>query len=306
MKKSKMLLLVFIALLTLSANTLAATVSMPAMSGDAGTAIDIPVNIDDAAGLAGYQFTVTYNPSVLDCTTASNGSLTGAWDEPNVTAVMSNKIVTVTIDPNLAELGGGNGSLALIRCTVVGRGGATTPLHFVQNDATALSNSDAAPVPATYVDGSFTINGVCTPAEELCDGIDNDCDGLVDENVQGCTRPITLTTCSASLGFYNFSKPTTLMLRLPIMEFYGLGYEVDFVYIDGTLDFDMDFASIKVVSDMGLFIGCSPSTLSDALGIHVPSLSFSDIGDPVTLYWMDMQYTVGMAGATFTLTNLGL
>ena len=144
--------------LAMSVCAFAASVSIPAMAGDAGATYDIPVNIDDATGVAGYQFTVTYNASVLNCTEAPRGSLTAGFDTPSTT-ITSGKVITLSIEPNLTELGAGTGSLAFLKCTATGSPGAVTSLHFAPNPETLLSNSYGDLVPATYVDGSFKING---------------------------------------------------------------------------------------------------------------------------------------------------
>jgi hypothetical protein len=164
MKTVKILLVLFTALLIFSGKAVATTVSIPDVTGDAAAAYDIPVNIDNAAGIAGYQFDVTYDPAVLDCTTVLKGSLTVAWDIPTVNATVAGVINFLSLDPNLTALSGGSGSLALIRCTVVGVSGATT-LSFTPSPNSILMDSETNEVPATLVDGSFTITGDGTPPD---------------------------------------------------------------------------------------------------------------------------------------------
>ncbi|MEW6486274.1 MAG: cohesin domain-containing protein, partial [Pseudomonadota bacterium] len=109
MKKAKIVFMLFAAFLLLSANAFAAVVSMPDLNVDPGTAVQIPVNIDDATGLAAVQFTVTYDQAVLTCTGVLRGSLTGGWDSPTVNTGVAGQISWLSTDPNLNELPGGTG-----------------------------------------------------------------------------------------------------------------------------------------------------------------------------------------------------
>ena len=53
-----------------------ATLSIPNTSVPVGTAtVQIPINIDNGTGIAGQQFTVTFNPAVLQPTSAIKGAL---------------------------------------------------------------------------------------------------------------------------------------------------------------------------------------------------------------------------------------
>ena len=138
MKTTKIFLIVLTALLILAANGFADDVTIPNMTGDAGATIDIPVNIDSgySVGVIGYQFTITYNHSVLNCTTALKGSLTNgtgsnSWDTPSVNATVPGQIIFLSsVSDTVTPLNGAAGSLALIRCTAVGSPGASTSVEF--------------------------------------------------------------------------------------------------------------------------------------------------------------------------------
>lgn len=133
-----------------------ALVSIPTdIIGDAGQTVEIPINVDDATGVAGYQFTVSYDPSVLTCTRALKGSLTQGWDSPTANVSIAGQITFLSIDPNLTELSGGSGSLAMFRCTAADNPGASTSLRFT--DA-MLSNCSGNSLTVNTANGIFTIN----------------------------------------------------------------------------------------------------------------------------------------------------
>jgi hypothetical protein len=198
MKAVKFLTILFV-LLILSKNVFGATVSMPDISGNAGETVDIPVNIDNATGLAGFQITVTYNATVLNCTTVLKGSLiSSGWDSMTVNS-QSGQIFGQTNSSDLSELGNVSGDLAKIRCIVTGAGGASTSLHFMPSPATQLSNGIGDPISAILRDSRFTVIGACVPTgAEVCDGADNDCDGQIDEDIAPMPTTCGVGACGAA------------------------------------------------------------------------------------------------------------
>ncbi|MCD6236599.1 MAG: hypothetical protein J7K13_01430, partial [Thermoplasmata archaeon] len=55
----------------------APTVEIPDTTVDQNTqTVEIPINIDDATGVAGFQFTVTFDQNVLNATGRAKGDLT--------------------------------------------------------------------------------------------------------------------------------------------------------------------------------------------------------------------------------------
>jgi hypothetical protein len=191
--------LILVALLLVTANAFATTLSMPSMNGDTGTTIDIPVTIDNATGVAAFQITVTYDSSVLNCTTVLKGSLISTgWDAMTVNATVPGQIFGTTNSSDLSELSGVGGDLALIRCAVLNNPGANTTLHFVASPATSLVNGIADSIPATLINGSFTINGGCIPSTEICDGVDNDCDQQTDEGITAVPTTCGVGACAST------------------------------------------------------------------------------------------------------------
>lgn len=165
MKTIKMLLILFAALLIVTVPAFADDVTIPNMTGDAGATIDIPVNVayGYSLGVIGYQFTITYDPSVLNCTSALKGSLTNgtdsnAWDTPTVNATIPGRITFLSMVSDVVTrtpLNGAAGSLALIRCTAVGSPGAGTPMTF---SSAALVDEYTNDMTPDTTSGTFTIN----------------------------------------------------------------------------------------------------------------------------------------------------
>ena len=116
-KRTVVFFAVFLGTIFLVTTAFAATLSIPDMSGEKGAVVEIPINIDNAAGVAGFQMTVNYDPAALDCTQAQPGELTNGW---SVTAKTEKGKVNIGgFSPVLSELSG-SGSLAKLACTVIG------------------------------------------------------------------------------------------------------------------------------------------------------------------------------------------
>ena len=91
----------FLILLSISTHAFAATISIPDNDAVAGAEVEIPVTVDDAKGMAGFQFTITYDASVLQATGAAVGELTSGWMiTPNTTDKGHMKVAGV--DPSLS------------------------------------------------------------------------------------------------------------------------------------------------------------------------------------------------------------
>ena len=134
----------------------AVTVSIPNTEIAPGTTtVEIPINVDNATGVAGFQFRVTFNNAILQATGAKVGSLTSGWTvTPNTT--VSGQINVVGFDPSATGLSGGSGSLCILQFNVVGKAGETTDLIFTQ---CKLSDAESATISSTSTNGVFHING---------------------------------------------------------------------------------------------------------------------------------------------------
>ncbi len=153
-------------------------VDIPEISADRGAAVNIPITVDDATGIAAFQFTVTYDPAVLNCTAAGTGALTAGWtfdDNP-----IAGQIAVLGSDPSNNGIASGSGSLVVLVCSAIGTYGSSTPMNITFSE---LVDVNAQVIPGAATAGSVTINS-CTPTGvEVCDGIDNNCNGTVDDGI---------------------------------------------------------------------------------------------------------------------------
>ena len=148
-KGTKLFFVVCLGLLFITTSAFAGNLSIPDMSGEKGSTVEIPVNIDNAAGVAGFQMTVNYDSSVLDCTHAMPGDLTKGW---SVTANLTKGQVKIGgFSPVLSELSG-SGSLAKIICNVIGD---SPKKSEVKISSKKLVDSKGAEIKSSGVNGIF-------------------------------------------------------------------------------------------------------------------------------------------------------
>jgi hypothetical protein len=117
----------------------AATVSIPNTQVPTGTAtIQVPVQVNQADGIAGFQFALVFDPTVLQATGWSKGGLTsGNFWNPVGNLNLRNQgqvlIGSYGFDPGvprIASLSPGSGSLITINFNVLGGTGAYTYLSL--------------------------------------------------------------------------------------------------------------------------------------------------------------------------------
>jgi hypothetical protein len=177
----------FLLFLCTAFNAFAVNVSIPNMNADKGATVQIPINLDDAIGIAGFQFTIIYNSSVLNCTgTSIAGCLTsmdldedGTNDWIIVRNSTSGQIIiggTTTLEESV--LTGGSGCLVKLRCDVVGNPLYCTTLEFASKK---LVNFLGEEIPSTSTNGEFCVNCTPTGPDTNCDGVDDDCNGVADD-----------------------------------------------------------------------------------------------------------------------------
>jgi len=130
------------ALLLVSAVALSqVTVSLPTVTAKINTTQSIPLTVGDLTGLGvvSYQFKVTYDPTLVNVTGVTAGSLVAGWNAPTVNTGSSGQVTVAGAGTtNLS----GSGVLVYLIVTTVGKG--TSPLTFSQfqfNEGTPASTT---------------------------------------------------------------------------------------------------------------------------------------------------------------------
>ncbi|MCM8759082.1 MAG: cohesin domain-containing protein [Candidatus Omnitrophica bacterium] len=131
-----------------------ATVSIPDMSGSTGSIVKIPVEIDDASGIAGFQLTLNFDESILVAQDASTGNLTDGW-LIFYNAENEGQISIVCLNSNLEELGNESGYLVFVSFFVSGDIGASTEISISEAN---FHNSFAENIPVSLESGIFTVD----------------------------------------------------------------------------------------------------------------------------------------------------
>jgi hypothetical protein len=159
---------------------------IPDMNVAPATIAKIPVNVDEATGIAGFQLCVSYTKTVLNCTGATRGDLLDQdyWTvmaSPNPTAgeiCVAGFTTEQDIDGNLVPLPPGNGSLVKLSCNVIGITGDTANVCITLKK---IVDPMAAELLSSVCNDGCAVIKVCCVTETVCDdGKDNDCDGLKD------------------------------------------------------------------------------------------------------------------------------
>jgi len=144
------------------------SVDPPTISKKVGMTFDINITVTNVTDLYGWQFNVTFNPSVLNCTDVEEGPF---LQQAGTTWLLP---MTINNDAGFAFFGStlfpppssgasGNGTLATMAFAVTGNG--TSALHFVEHKLNGWDPVDKIPVPIsnTAVDGSVT----ATPGHDV-------------------------------------------------------------------------------------------------------------------------------------------
>lgn len=118
--------------------------------GGAGGAVSVPIYVTDAAGIAGADITLTFDPALLTATGATVTPLTSGFS-----IVWNATPGQIRIGlASAAGIAGGAGALVDVQFTVGAAAGSTTPLTL---QAAALYDSSAQPIVFSQIDGLFTV-----------------------------------------------------------------------------------------------------------------------------------------------------
>ncbi|GAB4325664.1 MAG: hypothetical protein Kow0059_21820 [Candidatus Sumerlaeia bacterium] len=152
----------------LTTTSLAQTITVGTVSGLPGETVQVPVDIDSAAG-AGVNFSLTYDGGKLTNFSATKGSLATAnhiADSHSPVAGTGNAIVY----PNpVVDFAAGGGSLAIVSLQIsdTANGGESYPLTVA--DLT-LADNQGAVIPTTNVNGAVNVGGPSFPTMDDFEG----------------------------------------------------------------------------------------------------------------------------------------
>ena len=125
-------------------------VSLPAISGDSGALIEVPISVSNVNGLTAADLRITFTSGILSAQSVRVGNLTAGWVLSANTATPG----TVTISMASATAVAGSGVVAIITFRVNGAPTTQTPLTV----ASALLNDGA--ITCALSPGNFTVNGL--------------------------------------------------------------------------------------------------------------------------------------------------
>ena len=131
----------------------AVEMSIPSLTADAGSSITVPINVDDAKGIAGGDITLTFDKNILTAKEAKSTELTKSLNfMPNIMA--GEVTLSMAGTKGIAE---GSGTIVEIvfEVSAVAKGGAKSPLTFKE---AALYDELGNDIPIKVVNGSLTIN----------------------------------------------------------------------------------------------------------------------------------------------------
>jgi len=126
---------------------------MPSLTANAGTSITVPINVDDAKGIAGADITVTFDQTILTTKEAKATELTKSLNFiPNIMA----DEVTLSM-AGVKGIAEGSGAIVeiIFEVSETAKGGVQTPLTFKE---ALLYDELGNDIPVEVADGSITIN----------------------------------------------------------------------------------------------------------------------------------------------------
>ncbi len=117
-KQIRKITLMIIAVLIVASLGFAREISIPDITGSQQQAISVPVNIDDASKIAGFQFTIDYDHSVCEPVDVKARDLTSNWMVA-MNVKSAGKVKVIGFNPTLKPLSASEGSLFVLSFRVV-------------------------------------------------------------------------------------------------------------------------------------------------------------------------------------------
>lgn len=182
--------------MNLAIGTTAATIATPRQAfGVHGSRVLVPITASSLAGGSAFDLVVTFDPRVLAAVSVQKTGMTSCMASFHNTSIPGKVQISLF---GLCSISG-SGSLANILFDVIGPTGSRTPLNVTRGDVdeqhfpTVLDDGlfNVCKFPDGDGDGYSVCAGDCNDANaarhpgavEACNGIDDDCDGLVDDAV---------------------------------------------------------------------------------------------------------------------------
>jgi hypothetical protein len=142
-------------------------ISPPNQTVALGSTITVDVNVSGVADLYGYQFDLSFNPSVLAAISSTEGSFLTTGGATFFIPGTNDNVggaVSGTADTLLTAISGvtGSGTLAMFTFTAIGSGASTISIQNV-----TLLDSGLNSITNTTMDGSITVAPVPLPASFL-------------------------------------------------------------------------------------------------------------------------------------------
>jgi len=151
----KVLVVLLMVFVGLSTQAFAANISIPDTDASGDKEIVVPVTIDNAANVTGFQFTVSYDASIFQAIGAVAGDLNADWMvTPNTKE--AGKLKVAGLSTTLQSLRSGSGSLANLKFKLLNKLEKNSALSF---SVCSLSDSSGKKLSATCKEGRIRIKG---------------------------------------------------------------------------------------------------------------------------------------------------
>jgi PKD repeat protein len=135
----------------------AAVVQVGSVEGKQGETLRVPITISNAMGVAGFQFTLAFDPSVVEVREVYKGGLAEGF---TLVRNINNKEGWVKVAASSARGVSGSGEIAVVEVKLVGEPGSSTSLSVKD---LKLNDEAGKLVEATSQDGSIKIKSEITP-----------------------------------------------------------------------------------------------------------------------------------------------